>query len=194
MERLYLIRHGAAESNLKRLYLGRSDVPLCQTGIEQARSRKAQGLPAADRLFSSPLTRCLQTARILYPSMRPVIIPQFIEIDFGRFEGKNHRELLAGDPDYGHWLASGGEAPIPGGESMAQFKDRVRRGFFKMLELCSGTSAVAVVHGGTIMALLSQLCTPPRGFYDSLTQNCGMVACRWDGSRLAVTEGEVCHD
>ncbi|MGI6074806.1 MAG: histidine phosphatase family protein [Pyramidobacter sp.] len=194
MERLYLIRHGAAESNLKRLYLGRNDVPLCQTGVQQAQDRAAQGLPAVEQLFSSPLSRCLQTAHILYPALQPVVIDEFMEIDFGRFEGKSHRELLKSDADYGRWLASGGEAPIPGGESMKQLKERVKRGFFKLLKLCTCSSAAAVVHGGTIMALLSELCAPPRSFYDGFTQNCGIVPCRWDGVRLAVVEENSRHE
>ena len=183
MKELYLIRHGASESNLRRLYLGRRDEPLSETGISLAR-QAALRAPEADCVFCSPLKRCLQTAAIIYPDMTPQVILEFIEIDFGVFEGRTHSELMQNEPAYKVWLDSGSEAPIPGGESMAQLKSRVKRGFFRMLSLCSAPRAAAVVHGGTIMALLSALSPQPHRFYDGFTQNCGIVSCRWDGVSL----------
>jgi alpha-ribazole phosphatase len=185
MKFLCLIRHGASESNLKHLYLGRRDEPLCAAGIEQAQNA-AKHAPEAGQVFCSPLKRCLETAAIIYPGIVPQIIPEFIEIDFGRFEGRLHSELLKNEPAYQTWLDSGGEAPIPDGESMAQLKSRVKKGFFRMLGLCTVSRAAAVVHGGTIMALLSTLGLPRRSFYGGFTQNCQIVQCRWDGSALTV--------
>ena len=61
------------------------------------------------------------------------IIEEFRETDFGAFEGKNHREL-DGNEDYQAWIDSMGELPFPGGESRAEVKSRVMRGFRRMLE------------------------------------------------------------
>ena len=64
------------------------------------------------------------------------------------------------DPDYQRWIDSGGVTAFPGGESRDEFVKRSMAG----LELCIACmedykqkSAVCIVHGGTIMAIMSSL-------------------------------------
>ena len=59
----------------------------------------------------------------------PVVVPEFVEIDFGRFEGRTHDELMRDEPAYAAWLTSGGLSEVPGGETQAQLCARCRRGF-----------------------------------------------------------------
>lgn len=180
-----LVRHGSAASNVARRYLGRSDEPLCAVGVEQARARLVAGVPTVEKVFSSPLCRCIETAEIIFPSHVPVIIDDFIELDFGRFEGHTHDDLIASDPAYKVWLDSGGISDIPGGESRAELIERTKRGFFKMLSLCTGLKSVAaVVHSGTIMALLSSFSNPPRKFYECYIGNCETAAFDFEMPRM----------
>lgn len=189
---ILLIRHGATASNLKRLYLGRSDEPLCEAGVEQARARFAAGLPAAEKVFVSPLFRCRQTAAILFPDREPIVIETFAEIDFGRFEGRSHDKLMRDEPAYARWLDSRGEGAIPGGEDMASLRRRCRDGFLDMVAQSLGCARIAAVaHGGTIMAVLGEFCEPPRAFYDGFVKNCGVVRCAWDGARLRLEGGDL---
>lgn len=189
--RILLIRHGATASNQARLYLGRRDEPLCELGVAQARVCAA-GLPPVEKIFVSPLRRCRQTAAILFPRLEPVVIERFVEIDFGRFEGRSHDQLARGDPAYAAWLESRGEGPIPGGEDMAALRRRCRQGFMDMTAQSRGCGRIAaVVHGGTIMAVLSEFCEPPRAFYDGFVKNCGVVRCVWDGARLRLEGGDL---
>ena len=51
------------------------------------------------------------------------VIPEWTEIDFGLFEGKNHREL-SGNMAYQEWIDSNGTLPFPEGESREEFIDR----------------------------------------------------------------------
>lgn len=191
MRLVYLFRHAATASNAARLFLGRRDEPLSPAGVAQARARFASGVPEVDAVFCSPLSRCVETARILYPSFVPTVVDEFIEMDFGRFEGKDHAQLMASEPEYQRWLDSGGTSPVPDGECMADLTVRCCAGFRHLASSCEAERAAVVVHGGTIMALLAALCDPPRGFYDSYTQNCCDVPCSWDGSHLRVLEGGV---
>ena len=161
---LSFIRHGAAASNLERRYLGKSEEGLCAQGVQALREDKAAGRYETARLvFASPMARCLETARILYPGQEPILVPEWTEIDFGAFEGKNHGELSA-DPRYQAWLDSNGELPFPGGEGREAFIRRCRAGYEKMERILmrhirdARENAAAVVHGGTIMALLSHYC------------------------------------
>lgn len=189
--KIFFVRHGAAQSNVDRRYLGRGDEPLCREGREQARALFESGVPAAERVFVSPLLRCRQTAEILYPGAALETAPQFAELDFGSFEGKTHQELT-GDPAYAAWLESGGTFSIPGGETLASFTERCREGFLWMLERAAdAASLAAVVHSGTIMALLSGFAVPPRPFYGCYVKNCGCVLCCWDGVHLAIEGGDL---
>ncbi len=166
------IRHGATASNLAGRYLGLSDEPLSKEGADAVRAAKRRGsYPEARILFSSPMMRCIQTAGIIYPDLAPIIIPEWREIDFGEFEGKNYDELK-GDPRYRRWIASGGTLPFPDGEGMEIFSRRCEAGFIKMaahLQNADGNGAAAIVHGGIIMAIFSR--HAGGGYYDYQAAN-----------------------
>lgn len=66
------------------------------------------------------MKRCVETARLLYPMMVPVVLPSLTELDFGSFDGKNY-EQLKDDPAYRRWIATGGMTAPTGGESGAEF-------------------------------------------------------------------------
>ncbi len=151
-----LIRHGATEANKEHRYLGRTDESLCEQAKEML-SAKKNCYPNVDLLFTSPMKRCMQTAEILYPDHKPIIINDFREMDFGDFEGKNYKELN-GDPRYQAWIDSGATIAFPNGESREEFIDRCRRGMYEVAQVLMNKrsdSAGLVVHGGTIMALCS---------------------------------------
>lgn len=168
--RIHLIRHGRTAGNRERRYVGRTDEPLCPEGIEALAGIKA---PEAELLFVSPLTRCRETARILYPDLEAVAVPELSECDFGDFEGKNWREL-SDNPDYRRWIDSGGTLPFPGGESREAFCRRCCSGFSQVMERIRAVGcreAAVVAHGGTIMAVLDAWSIPHRDYYDWQVDN-----------------------
>lgn len=159
---LVLVRHGATKANAEHRYLGKTDEALSREGETQlAEYKKLQWYPAVDLLFASPMKRCLRTAEILYPGSVPVLINEWKEMDFGIFEGKNLTELQ-GDIRYQAWIDSNGTLPFPEGESREEFIERSGKGFQRMAEKVKkikedGHKTIgAIVHGGTIMALLSK--------------------------------------
>ncbi len=161
--RLILIRHGETLSNAGHRYLGRTDEPLSAVGIEKLQKlRRLQLYPPAEILFTGPMKRCRESAGILYPELVNAagIIEEWREIDFGEFEGRTAKELTD-NAAYQAFIDSGGKTPFPGGESREAFCDRSVLGFYKMLDLISGnnmpSAVAAVVHGGTVMAILSRL-------------------------------------
>ena len=129
--KLVMIRHGATPSNKEHRYLGRTDEGLSKEG-EQALYKARNTYPHVDHLFSSPMRRCAQTARILYPEQEIFMIPEWAEMDFGDFEGKNYVELK-GNEYYQKWIDSNGTLPFPNGESREDFTERCKQGFYKML-------------------------------------------------------------
>ena len=81
-------------------------------------------------------------------------------MNFGIFENKNYLDLQD-DPEYRRWVDSMCTSKIPQGESMDEFTLRVMNAFRNLYpELRNhedGSNIVFVVHGGTIMAILSKL-------------------------------------
>ena len=156
--KLTFIRHGKTSGNLEGRYVGRTDEPLCSEGRDELICRKMRGEYPDEPLmvFVSPMLRCRESAEIIFPHAVIVPVPEFAECDFGDFEMKSAEELDR-TPAFQSWIDSGGTAPFPNGESMGEMKVRVLKGFYRVLETTGGTDAYFIVHGGTIMAILSQI-------------------------------------
>ena len=155
---VHLIRHGITKGNINAQYIGHTDLPLTIASIEQLKQYKKQYVyPAVDVVFSSPLKRCVDTADILFPNNKPVIIPDFIEYNFGEFEGLTAKEL-ENNKQFGEWLRGDINSKPPFGESNAEFAHRVCESFEKLIDGIVKTStetSVIVAHAGVIMTILS---------------------------------------
>lgn len=181
--KVYLIRHGKTAGNLEKRYIGVTDEPLCPEGVAELREKR---YPECELVVTSPMKRCVETARIIYPDKELVICPDLAECDFGDFEGKNYIKLSE-NADYQGWIDSGGTLPFPNGESPEDFKARCVRGFDDTVSRYSQHGTLAfVVHGGTIMAIMERY--GGRGFYYYQAANaCGFSAL-FDGKKLRATE------
>ena len=94
--RIVLIRHGKTQGNINMQYIGRTNQPLCDIGIDEVSKNT---YPKVEFVFSSPLKRCLQTAKLIYPELIPIIKNDLQECCFGDFEGKTFEDLKD-NPDY----------------------------------------------------------------------------------------------
>lgn len=189
--RVYMIRHGMTAGNLEHRYVGSTDEPLLPESralIEkcamQADSRYCMGrYSRGQSVYVSPMTRCRETAKLLYPDAAQICIDDLRECNFGAFEYKNYEELN-GNADYQRFIDTGGRAGFPGGESRDAFTGRTAAGFeavFKKhlsdhasLPQCREKNLpdiFMVVHGGTIMALLDRYARPKRSYYDWQVKN-----------------------
>ena len=198
MAELILIRHGKTAGNLLGRYIGsRTDEPLCDEGREELARKQ---LPEVERLYVSPMKRCVETAEILWPGFdrkKMQKVTDLRECDFGDFENKNYKEL-SGNGDYQAWIDSNGTLPFPNGESMDAFKSRCLEAFARIVEEVSGAEqewiasgktgifrAGIVVHGGTIMAILEQYGYPKAAYFDYQVKNgCGYRLTPVEGTRL----------
>ena len=174
-----LIRHGLTKGNLEKRYVGcRTDEALCPEGILQLRQR---AYPAVRRVYASPMRRCLETAALLYPDLRPEAVPDFRECDFGDFEYKNYAELN-GREDYQAWIDSGGGLPFPGGESRGAFAARSLRAFRSLPPCPENENCALIVHGGTIMAIMEAMALPRGNYFDFQVKNASGYVLNSDGS------------
>ena len=150
MIRLALLRHGHTHWNRAGRIQGRTDIPL----DDEARSALAQlKLPppwGRAKLWSSPLMRAAQTARLVSGG-EPETHLALMEMDWGDWEGRQGAALRA-DPANGYkdiedW---GWSYTPPNGESPATLRDRLVP-WAKGLQ----RDTVAVCHIGVMRVLMA---------------------------------------
>lgn len=187
-----LFRHGITEENKRKAYLGWSDAPIC----EEARTSLAKGTfthSPYQRVVTSDLQRCWETAQLLFPNESTIALMEFREMHFGRWEGKTYREL-ANDSDYEKWLKAPFEASIPEGETYSRFASRIQSGWQKISDfmLAEEISRIAIVtHGGVIRFLLSTFDAKKREFWDWTVPHGYGFEMIWN-SKEAFRRGEAC--
>lgn len=163
--RLYLIRHGITEGNLKGQYIGSTDLPLCAFGKKHLTDLAQHMIyPTVGRVYSSPMKRAIETAEILYPGHLPVLIEDLRECDFGKFEGKTLEELKD-TPAYRDWISSNMRISPPNGEGQAAFIRRIFDGLQEILaDMMKNriSEAALVCHGGVLLNLLFAFGSPKR--------------------------------
>lgn len=197
--KIVLIRHGMTAGNKEKRYIGRTDEVLCEEGIMQLQRAVEEGCyPQAELIYCSPMKRCCETAKILYPHHQLFKIADFRECDFGLFEGKNYLELQ-GNADYQQWIDSNGQLPFPEGEAVSYFKHRTICAFEKAVQKLAqrnpeqmsweGTAAM-IVHGGTIMSIMEAFCGGD--YYDYHCGNgCGYVCCYQPEEKRLILEQKI---
>lgn len=187
---LVLIRHGATAGNQERRYVGQmDDQPLTDRGRQALLALRAQKrYPHCEALYASPLSRCRETARILYPMLVPVLLPSLTELDFGAFEGKTYEQLKE-DPAYRRWIDTAGRTAPPGGEGGDEFVARLRRALEQIVadaERSGFRRAAVVTHGGCIMTMLGGVRTAGEttDFYQYQAPNGGGFRAELDSRTL----------
>ncbi|MDE6671266.1 MAG: histidine phosphatase family protein [Ruminococcus sp.] len=181
---LNLIRHGKTAGNIGKKYIGMTDEPLCPEGIAEI---KKISYPACDTVISSPMKRCIQTAEIICPDRKIFVRDDLKECNFGDFEGKNYAEL-SGNPDYQMWIESNGTATFPNGENPADFRKRCCNAFLEIFSEYNNIVVSMIVHGGTIMSIMSEFAVPHKDFFDWHVKNGRGFTVEYFSRKIAVLE------
>ena len=142
--RLWLVRHTRTNQADAGRFNGWEDVPLNEHGLIDA---SALDLPHRHwaGIWSSDLVRASQTARLA--GFNPILDPRLRELDFGSLEGLTWEEL---DGATQTLLVGFDDFAAPGGESVANFRARIRS---FVTDLTLGDHLI-FTHGGVIRLLL----------------------------------------
>jgi len=152
---LFLIRHGQSEADLLDVYEGRADFPLTELGTIQAQAM-AKWMAKEyilDRIYSSTLTRAVQTALFLADAcgLEPVFEKESMERDNGLLAGIDHKEA---ERLYPQATILPVHRAMYNMEPLLEFRCRAERVISRILEESQGLKAVAIVsHGGMINKL-----------------------------------------
>lgn len=174
-----LLRHGATPGNALHKYIGSTDEPLSPAGRAALESLH---YPAVDLVYISPKLRCRQTAELLFPGAACTVVEDLREMHFGVFENRSFRDMEQ-DADYAAWLASNCEGHFPGGELKSDFTERCCAAFAAVLAADSSPRLTFVVHGGTIMSILSRYGQPRRDYYEWAVDNGKGFLLEWDSDK-----------
>lgn len=180
-KRLFLIRHGETRQHREKIFLGQTDVPLSDSGREQAVSAAEELIRhdiSAGRIYASDLSRAAETADIIKkrlerhreknaktdPDIKVIPEPKLREISLGEWDGRFISEIREQYPE--EYEKRGADLlTYKYGNDSENYYDlqyRAMKGFDSILErerdAGDGRDIVIVSHTGVINVILSNLC------------------------------------
>lgn len=161
MTTIYIIRHGQTDSNVKNTYLGKTDIPLNDEGVRQAREAAARFAEVKfDVIYSSPLIRAVQTAQEISKDrgLNIVLNSGVEERNYGLFDNLTMEQIKQNYPDehkkwHDNWF---GYAPAEG-ESAAQVHKRTGEAMDRIIEHYNGKIVAVVTHLGAARHMIANL-------------------------------------
>ena len=132
------------EENLDGKYIGQTDVPASEYGLRQIKDiiDEYGGYPEVDAVVSSPLKRCTETAKLIYPDKEPMILNGLIEYDFGESQAAFNERVCS---------------------CFAGLIDGIIK---------AGVESTAVItHGGVIMSLMTAFAIPSLPMHEWMAPN-----------------------
>lgn len=162
--KLRIVRHAESTGNAQGRWQGRDDTLLTDMGRGQAaklRDRFSSEGYQPSNIYSSPLSRTLETARIASSAWDiPIVqVDDLMETDIGVFTGKTWQDIEEQMPEVARVFAVNRNLElIDGAETYAQRTDRAQR----VIDLVTGEhtdddSVLVFTHGGIISHIFSQL-------------------------------------
>lgn len=153
-----MIRHGEIPSNVNKVYAGRSPETLTARGLRQAKevSEKLKRYEV-NALYSSPIQRALQTARILGDriGLEPEVNNAFRELEMGPWEGMSEMDIEKKNPEeWVLWNKNPAELKLAGRETLDDLLQRVLAGVRKISHEREGHNVVIVTHVAIIRVLM----------------------------------------
>lgn len=184
--KLYILRHGETDWNLRRLVQGVTDIPLNEYGRYLAKET-AKGFKdlTIDVAYTSPLLRAKETAQIVLSGKKYRLIeePRLREMCFGTYEGM----CIGGEykaPESNEFnkffMAPEHFVPTEGGESVQEVLQRTGEflnEIYKNPDLQDKNILIST-HGATMTALLNHIKNNldiKNYWCDDVPPNCGVT-------------------
>jgi alpha-ribazole phosphatase len=163
-KKILLLRHGQIETAThEKRFIGQIDLPLNTVGRQQAAYwQSCLATLSLGAVVSSPLSRCLETARIVTGGDCEIeTISELREISLGRWEGLPISQVKKRWPDAyrQRGLDMAGFRP-PDGESFLDLKRRVVPAFEAAVEK-TAAPVLVVTHAGVIRMLFCHILGMP---------------------------------
>ena len=179
--KLFMVRHGQTTGNVAGLIYGQMDYPLTQKGRDQAMAiQPVLRKISFDRVYSSDLSRAIETQQLAVPDAQGIRTPLLREFDVGRLtnityeeaEEKYAAELERARTEGYDWF---------GGESYDQILERLRK-FLAVLEADPCENVIAFTHNGILGFMLQLVLGAQFSRTAVKSANCAIQVFEFDGS------------
>jgi len=196
--KIVLIRHGQTLWNKEEIFRGRSDIPLDDVGIKQAKAiTKRLSSFGIKAVYSSPLKRALETAQIIAKrfNLKVKVDDDLIDFDFGEWQGLDLKDVQGQFPEtYQKWLKEPHLANIPNGENLGSVRSRVNKALNRILKEQQDDVAVVshrVINKLLILAALSL----DNSYFWQIKQDVGAISILdyKDGKLSLSLLNDTCH-
>ena len=144
------VRHAPLDGQEGR-YVGQLDLP-AQPVPQGLMPRLRQHIPADAVWCCSPLSRTRAVVLALKGHQQPVEVGDFIEQDFGDWQGRTYNDVYRANPGL-DWNDPAGIVP-PEGESFADMVERVGAAMDRLGNHYAGHTLAVGAHAGTVRAAL----------------------------------------
>ncbi|MGL4642394.1 MAG: histidine phosphatase family protein [Cetobacterium sp.] len=161
MLRIYFVRHGETIWNTLKIFQGRSNSPLTELGIEQAKKLSVFLKDIEfNKVYSSPQERAMQTTKLILGdrNIDIVSIDEFQEINMGKVEGIPREDFEKNYPIEYHNFWNNAIDYNPSayeGESYQEILERVQIGLNKLINENSSGNILVISHGVTLKAIFN---------------------------------------
>ena len=163
---IYIIRHGQTAKNKAKMLQGRSDIPLNEDGIRQAEAAAkwfCDQQIRIDSVYSSPLIRAVETAKIIAPEAPLFIEDRLIEMDYGPYEGM---DLTNPAPEVRVFFSDFVHNPVPQGmEPLSSVTARLGEFLEEIREQAEGQNIMLSTHALAMKGALEYLTPDSHGSY-----------------------------
>ena len=169
--KVFFVRHGQSMANLEKVYSGQYDFLLTEDGKKQAEAiRPYMEKIKFDKVFTSDLTRVIQTQQLALPDAEVALrSPLIREIDAGRITGTPIGSSVTvnedGEKDYSPY----------GGEKFSDVCARLKKFLEENVEPYDYENVAIFAHHGVLIAMLSLALKHLINTADVLAKNCGIA-------------------
>jgi broad specificity phosphatase PhoE len=162
MTTILLVRHGQTAWNREERFRGQIDLPLDDTGLQQAEAmaRRISQNWQPDAIYASSLQRALQTAASIARAcgLHTIIDDGLLDINYGDFAGLTPEETRNRYPELARaWQQSPQSVQFPNGESLAEVRSRAEADMREMVAAHPNQTVVVVTHVVVCRLLLCSL-------------------------------------
>lgn len=199
MTRVYLVRHGTTDWNKEEIFRGRLDCKLNETGLAEARALAEYfaDIPL-QAISSSPLSRAMETAQAVAEAkgLRAIPEPDFIDIDFGEWQGLPLKEVREKYAElYRLWRERPEAIHFPGGETLAQVRARAWEGLQKVVRENPDKTALILSHRVVTKVLICTVLGLDDSHFWHIKQDTTAVNCIEYNRGFFVTSliNDTCH-
>lgn len=190
---IILVRHGQTAWNKDERIRGQSDIPLDETGLEQAQATAcyiAARWPLT-AVYASPLQRAMDTARAIAAAqgVEPQPLEGLLDLGFGRWEGLPIPEVQACYPDlWRAWLEAPHTVHFPDGECLDDVRKRSTAALRDVVNRHPGETVALVAHRVVNQVLLCAVLGLGNDHFWQIGQDtCAVNVIEWNGHFYRLT-------